>query len=195
MAKREYIRLPKGTAVYPKLDEVDVYQPKKKDGTPKGPAVRKFVTRIAFEPEQMAQAEKDLREAAKKLGLDPKTVKLPFKTNKDGGLELEAKRAEKLGPPMMFDAKNNKLPTLAIGGGSILRLKVAVNDYENDDEQACINLYIDQVQVIKLVEKNSAKSSFEEADGEDIFVYDGEKSEAKAEGPDLDGDGSEAIDL
>lgn len=195
MAKREYVLLPKGTLVYPKLDEVDVYQPKKKDGTPKGPAIRKYVTRVSYEPAQLEEAKKVLREAAKKLGADPKTVKLPFKANKEGVEELSAKRAEKLGPPMMFDAKNNKLPTLALGGGSVARLKVAVNVDENDDGEEFAFLYIDQVQVIKFNEKQAGKSAFEEVEEEDGFVYDGAKAEAKAEGPDLDVDGSDAADL
>lgn len=197
MAKREYVLLPKGTLVYPKLDEVDVYQPTKKDGSPKGPAIRKFVTGVSYGPKEQAEVEKLLRDAAKKLGAeDAKTIRLPFKENKEGTQVLSAKRAEKLGPPMMFDGKNKKLPTLAVGGGTVARVKVAVNiDTDEKTDEEFVFLYVDQLQIIKFVEKQSGRSAFEEADDEDAFEYNAEKAEARAEGPDLDADGSDAADL
>src|SRR5580704_12923796 len=48
MAKKVTIILPAGIAVWPMLDQVDVYQPTDKKGRPSGAAKRRFITRVKY---------------------------------------------------------------------------------------------------------------------------------------------------
>jgi hypothetical protein len=161
---------PVGIAVWPKLNEVDVYQPTDKKGRPNGAEKRRYLTRIRFEDEDLAKVQAFLKQKAKELLPDVDNPKLPIKKDKkDGSLTLEATSGEKY-RPAIFDAKNNKLPaTVIVGGGSKIRLSVTVNAYEGFG--GGINLYLNSVQVIELVEGGNGKSEFEETDG---FEFDGE---------------------
>src|SRR6266581_2560346 len=51
MAKKVTIILPAGIAVWPKLDQVDVYQPTDKKGRPNGAEKRRFITRVKYNDE------------------------------------------------------------------------------------------------------------------------------------------------
>lgn len=166
-------------AVWPKLDEVDVYKPKK------GPEVRKYRTNAKAAPghEAKFKAMYDMivKYASDHLP-DVDEPQLPFKPEKDkdkketGVLLLSATSGEKYRPPV-FDAKNRKVPEdVKIGGGSRIRLDLALNTYE-DKNGGGVNLYINGVQLLDLVEKGVGKSNFDEADG---YEFDGETSAPKS---------------
>lgn len=169
MSKKDRFITPVGVAVWPKLNEVDVYQPTDKKGRPSGAEKRRYITGISFEAEDLAKVQKFLKAKAKELLPDVEDPKLPIKKDKkDGTLRLEATSGEKY-RPALFDAKNNKLPpTVVVGGGSKIRLDCTVNAYEGFG--GGINLYINAVQVLELVEGGQSKSNFDEAEG---FSYEG----------------------
>lgn len=176
MAKKEKFITPVGIAVWPKLDEVDVYQPVDKKGRPNGAEKRRYITRIKFSDTDLATVQAYLKQKAAELLPDAENAKLPIKKDKKTGeLSLEATSGEKY-RPAVFDAKNNKIPGgLPIGGGSKIRLDLSINAYEGFG--GGVNLYINAVQVLDLVEKGVGKSSFEEADG---FEFDGDEAAATA---------------
>jgi hypothetical protein len=154
--------LPAGIAVFPKLSEVDVYQPVDKKGRPSGAEKRRYITRVKFNDEDHRTVDAFLKKCAKELGVED--GKLPWKKNKkDNTLELVATSGEKYRPPV-FDAKNRKVPTsVVIGGGSKIKLDVSVNAYEGFG--GGINLYINAVQLLDLKESSFGKSNFEETEG------------------------------
>lgn len=150
--------------MWPKLNEPDVFKPKK--GEPK---VR-YVTDFKLEPADLKKLQKYLADLAKKYLPDVDKPKLPFKKDKKSGdILLTASSGVKFRPPM-FDAKNQKLPpNVIIGGGTKAKLDLNVNFYEMSAENSGINLYIRAGQILELVE-GGFKSNFEEADG---FSYSG----------------------
>jgi hypothetical protein len=164
MAKKERFITPVGLARYPKLDEVDVYQPLDKKGKPSGAEKRRFITGIIFSDTDLAAVQARLKAKAAELLPDCESPKLPIKKDKKTGqLFLEATSGEKY-RPAVFDAKNNKIPGgLAIGGGTKMKLDVSINAYEGFG--GGINLYMNAVQVLDLVEKGVGKSNFDEAEG------------------------------
>lgn len=178
MSKKERFITPLGTLVYPKLNEVDVYQPVDKKGRPNGAVKRRYITRFKFDsPEDLAKVQAFLTAKAKELLPDNETAKIPLKKDKKTGeLYLEATSGEKY-RPAVFDAKNNKLPvSVIIGGGTKARMDLSINVYEGFG--GGINLYINSTQVIALVEGGLSKSNFDAVDG---FTYEGD-GEDQAEG-------------
>lgn len=171
MAKKERFITPIGILVYPKLNEVDVYQPVDKKGRPSGAEKRRYITRIKFENQaDLEKVQKFLKAKAKELLPDVENPKLPIKVSKKdpNEISLEATSGEKY-RPAVFDAKNNKLPvSVIIGGGTKARLDVSINAY--DGFGGGINLYLNATQVLDLVEGGSSKSNFDESEG---FAYDG----------------------
>jgi hypothetical protein len=164
MPKKERFITPVGLARYPKLDEVDVFQPLDKKGKPSGAEKRRYVTGIIFSDTDLAEVQAKLKAKAKELLPDCENPKLPIKKDKKTGqLFLEATSGEKY-RPAVFDAKNNKIPGgLAIGGGTKMKLDVSINAYEGFG--GGINLYMNAVQVLDLVEKGVGKSNFGEEEG------------------------------
>lgn len=170
MTKRIQKILPAGLAVFPKLNEVDVYQPVDKNGRPNGAKRIRFITRIKFDDENHRKVDAFLQKCLKEAGLEG--GKLPWKKDKKTGeLSLEAASGEKY-PPPLFDAKGNELPRskVIIGGGSKLKLDVTVNPYTGLG--GGINLYINAVQVLELQQRNANR--FEEEEG---FSYSGDGEE------------------
>jgi hypothetical protein len=155
---------PPVTLVWPKLNEPDVFKPKK--GEPK---VR-YVTDAKLREPDLKKLQKYLADLAKKYLPDVEKPKLPFKVDKKTkDVLLTASSGVKYRPPM-FDARNQKLPVgVIIGGGTEAKLDLSVNFYEMSAENSGINLYIRAGQILKLVE-GGFKSSFEEAEG---FTYSG----------------------
>lgn len=153
--------LPEGIAVFPKLQEVDVYQPKDKHGNPKGAPKRTFKTGIKFNDENHRKVDAWLEKCAKQLGAGPGR---PWrKDKKTGELSLSVSTGEKY-PPLLVDAKNRPIPAdKIIGGGSTIKVKVSVNDYE--PQGGGINLYLSAVQVIDLKENDWGKSPFDATEG------------------------------
>jgi hypothetical protein len=174
MTKKVTIILPPGEAIWPKLNEVDVYQPVDKKGRPSGAEKRRFITRIKFSDENFRKVDDFLKEQLKAFDLDEDS-KLPWKKDKKTGeLHLEATSGEKYRPPV-FDAKNNKVPSkVIIGGGSRIRLDVTVNPYTGFG--GGINLYINAVKLLEL--KQREQNRFEEEEG---FAYTGDDDEGDTE--------------
>ena len=170
MAKKVTIILPAGIAVWPKLDQVDVYQPTDKKGRPSGAAKRRFITRVKFNDEDHRKVDDFLKQCLKDFNLED--GKLPWKKDKKTGeLTLEATSGEKYRPPV-FDAKNRRVPAnVIIGGGSTIKLDVTVNPYRGFG--GGINLYINSVQLLDLKQRDGNR--FEETEG---FTYGDDKDEA-----------------
>jgi hypothetical protein len=166
MAKKVTIILPAGIAVWPKLDQVDVYQPTDKKGRPSGAAKRRFITRVKFNDEDHRKVDDFLKQCLKDFNLED--GKLPWKKDKKTGeLTLEATSGEKYRPPV-FDARNCKVPAMVIiGGGSTIKLDVTVNPYRGFG--GGINLYINSVQLLDLKQRDGNR--FEETEG---FTYGGD---------------------
>jgi hypothetical protein len=172
MASKITFSLPVGTAVFPKLDKVDVYQPVDKKGRPMGDERRFYMTNVKFSDEDHRKVHAMLEGAAKELDAGPGR---PWKTDKKtGDITLQAKSGEKY-PPFLVDAKNNRLPKgTVIGGGSKIRINVTVNDYPM--QGGGINLYLSAVQVIELAQRGSpfeATEGYEApAEAEDTKAFD-----------------------
>ena len=186
MAKKPRLILPAGIAVFPKLNEVDVYQPVNKKGQPNGAVKRQYITYVRYEPEVLKDVMAMIKKAAKELGAD-EDAKLPFKKQKvskdseEKELVLKAASGEKFRPGL-FDAKNNAIPvSRVIGGGSLIKLDVTPAYYEGFG--GGINLYLNAVQVLDLVENTRGQSQFEEADG---YEDDGEASGSNFDATDGD---------
>ena len=160
MATKVTIILPAGIAVWPKLGEVDVYQPTDKKGRPRGAAKRRFIARVKYNDEDRREVDDFLKQCLKNFNLED--GKLPWKKDrKTGELTLEATSGEKYLPPV-FDAKNRKVPAkVIIGGGSTIKLDVTVNPYTGFG--GGINLYINCVQLLDL--KQHDGNRFEETEG------------------------------
>jgi hypothetical protein len=189
--KKEKFTTPLMIAVWPKLDEPDVYKPKK------GPEKVRYVTDAKFlNDDDMKKVVEMIKGKAKELLPDVKKPKLPFKKETEkgedgerretGAILLTASSGVKYRPPL-FDAKNNKLPeSIALGGGSKIKLNLSINSYEISAENSGINLYINAVQVLDLVEKGTGKSPFEEA--EEGFTFEEGDSASPFKGGDSDED-------
>jgi hypothetical protein len=154
--------LPTGTAVYPKLNSIDVYQPLDKKGRPNGPEKRRYMTYIKYDDENHRKVDAWLKKVAEEAGVSD--GKLPWKKDKKTDeLWLVATSGEKY-QPLIVDAKNRKMPnSKVIGGGSKITPSVTVNAY--DGFGGGINLYLNAVQVIDLKESDFGKSPFEEQEG------------------------------
>jgi hypothetical protein len=169
MTKKVTIILPPGEAIWPKLNEVDVYQPVDKKGRPSGAEKRRFITRVKYDDDNFRKVDEFLKQCLKDFDLED--GKLPWKKDKKTGLlSLEATSGEKY-RPAVYDAKNRKVPAkVIIGGGSVIRLDVTVNPYTGFG--GGINLYINAVKLLKLVQRDVNR--FEEEEG---FSYNGDDEE------------------
>lgn len=156
--------LPDAVAVFPKLDKVDVYQPKNAKGQPQGDPKRTFNTRLKFAPEDHREVDAWLKQLAKDAGL--KTVaNWPWKKDKKTGeVTLVVSTGEEY-PPGLYDSKNKKLPAgTVIGGGSVLKTNVSPFVYEGLG--GGIKLYLNAVMVKKLERGGgNGVSPFEEEEG------------------------------
>ncbi|MFI4971117.1 MAG: hypothetical protein ACHP7H_00440 [Hyphomicrobiales bacterium] len=182
MAKKISVTLPKGAAVWPKLNEVDVYQPVDKKGKPSGAEKRRFITRLEFNDEDHRKVDAYLRKQL--ADNDMEGGKLPWRDEKKDGKKtgkkhLEMTSGEKF-PPPFIDSKGNDIPRskVKIGGGSILKINVTVNPYTGFG--GGINLYMNDVMIVEL--KQRVRNQIEAE--ENGFVYDGNAS----------GDDSEDLD-
>jgi hypothetical protein len=166
MAEKVTIILPAGIAVWPKLDQVDAYQPTDKKGRPRGAAKQRFITRVKYNDEDRREVDDFLKQCLKNFNLED--GKLPWKKDKKTGeLTLEATSGEKY-PPPVFDAKNRKVPAkVIIGSGSTIKLDVTVNPYTAFG--GGISLYINSVQLLDLKQRDGNR--FEETEG---FTYGGD---------------------
>ncbi|WP_316235030.1 MULTISPECIES: hypothetical protein [unclassified Bradyrhizobium] len=170
MTKKVSITLPKSTQIWPKLNEIDVYQPVDKKGRPNGAVKRRFITNMEFNDEDHRKVDAFLKKQLAEHDLEG--GKLPWKKDKKTGkLQLVATSGEDYPPPFM-DAKGNDVPRskVKIGGGTVAKINVTVNPYTGFG--GGINLYINYVQIIDL--KVSKKFEVEPEEG---FTYDGSGSD------------------
>lgn len=171
MTKKISTTLPRGTLIWPKLNEVDVYQPTDKKGRPSGAVKRRFITNIEFDDENHRKVDAYLRKCLKDFDLED--AKLPWKKDKKTGkLSLQATSGEDYPPPFV-DAKGNEIPRnkVKVGGGTIAKVGVTVNPYTGFG--GGINLYINFIQILDL--KVAKKFQVEAEEG---FVYDGSNDDA-----------------
>jgi hypothetical protein len=179
MAKTTVI-LPKGIAVFPKLNEIDVYQPLTPSGKKNGPEKRRYITGVKFSDEDHRKVDAYLKKQLKANNL-PANAKLPWRQDKkDNSFSLQMTSGEDYPPPFV-DAAGNEVPRnkVKIGGGSIIKPDVTVNAY--DGFGGGINLYINQIQIIEL--KTRVLNKFEAEEGGYVF-----------NGGDADEDRSEDLD-
>src|SRR6516225_3645234 len=117
--------LPIGTAVFPKLDKVDVYQPKNAKGQAMGEPKRTWNTRIKFNDEDHREVDAWIKKLAKDAGLK-NPANWPWKTDKKTGeVTLMVSSGEEY-KPGLFDAHNKPIPDgVVIGGGSQIRANVS----------------------------------------------------------------------
>lgn len=163
--------LPKGTLVWPKLNEIDVFKPKS------GKEKRRFITNIKFSDEDHRKVDAWLKKVMKEGGQP--TGQLPWKKDKKTGeLTLQVTSGEKY-PPGLLDAKGNEVPRskVQVGGGTIAKVGVTPNVY--DGFGGGVNLYMNFVQILDL--KAKQRYSVEAEAG---FTYSGDGDDAGGE--DLD---------
>lgn len=172
MAKKITVTLPKGVAVWPKLNEVDVYQPLDKKGKPNGAEKRRFITRLEFNDEDHRKVDAYLKKVLKDH--DMEDGKLPWRDEKKDGKKtgkkhLEMTSGEKY-PPPFIDSRGNEIPRskVKVGGGSVLKVDVTVNVYTGLG--GGINLYMNDVMIVELKQRERNKMAAEEGG----FVYDGD---------------------
>jgi hypothetical protein len=167
--------LPVGTAVFPKLDKVDVYQPVDQFGKPKGDPKRTWNTQIKFSDEDHREVDALLKQWVADAGLKS-VANWPWKTSKKTGevtLKVESKEAKK---PGMYDSQNGPLPAgTVITGGS--QIKVNVQPYVYTGLGGGIKLYLNAVQVMELAQ-GAGVSPFEAVEGG--YVAPKETSEDKS---------------
>lgn len=165
MAKKIRFITPLVTLVWPKLNEPDVYKPKK------GPEKIRYVTDMKLETKDLAQVKKYLQGLAKKHLAEVDEPKLPFKEDKKTkDILMTASSGVKYRPPVFAaDGETRIPPSVIIGGGTKAKVDLTVNFFEISDDNSGINLYINAVQVLDLQE-GGFKSNFEKADG---FTYKG----------------------
>lgn len=176
------VTLPKGTLVWPKLNEIDVFKPKS------GKEKRRFITNIKFSDEDHRKVDAYLKKVMKEGGQP--NGQLPWKTDKKTGeITLQAASGEKY-PPALLDAKGNEVPRskVQVGGGTLAKVGITPNVY--DGFGGGVNLYLNFVQILDL--KVKQRFSVEAEAG---FTYSGD--DAGDESEDLDdapGDNSDMDD-
>lgn len=184
MTKKIKRILPVATLVWPKLNEVDVYQPVDKKGRPNGAEKRRYIANLKFNDADHREVDAWLDGILKDADLED--GKKPWRTDKKTGeITLVATSGEDY-RPTVYDAKKQEVPvTVKIGGGSKAKVYVTVNTYTGFG--GGINLYINSLQLLELVTRSD--NPFDEEDG---FTSD-EPAPAKAAGGEDQG-GPEGIE-
>lgn len=184
MAKKVKKVLPASTLVWPKLNEVDVYQPVDKKGRPSGAEKRRYIVNMKFNDADHRAVDAWLDEQLKAFDLED--GKKPWKKDKKTGeITLVATSGEDY-RPTVYDAKKNEVPvTVKIGGGSKAKVYVTVNPYTGFG--GGINLYINSLQLLELVTRDD--NPFDEEDGfSNGETKDDDESEGGPEGTEDDED-------
>jgi hypothetical protein len=163
MTKKIKKVLPAATNVWPKLNEVDVYQPVDKKGRPSGAEKRRYITNLKFNDEDFRTVDAWLDEMMKQF--DVEDGKKPWKKDKKTGeLTLTVTSGEDY-KPAAFDAARNPIDPKdlpKISGGTVTKNYVTVNPYTGFG--GGINLYLNSYQILELVTKDGA-NPFEEEEG------------------------------
>jgi hypothetical protein len=158
MAKDKLYYTPAGTAVFPHITEAD---------TRGDFADKKFKTSLALSEADLKKVKADVAAWAKTQKFKVKEPKFPFKIvkGKDGAEDREVLFAKQAWRPLVYDAKNLKLPDSAldnmrVGGGSTIRLGVEFYNYDKG-----VSLRLRAVQIIELVQGGGGEADFGEAEG------------------------------
>lgn len=143
--------LPAAIALWPKLNDADVYQPVDKKGRPNDEEMRRYLVNLKFSDEGQREVDAWLRKCLTEFDL--KDGKLPWKKDKKTGeLTLLATSGEHCRPAAL-DACNNEVPSMIkVGSGSKLKVYVTANPYTGFG--GGINLCINSYQVLDLREKS-----------------------------------------
>jgi hypothetical protein len=154
--------LPDAVAVFPKLDKIDIYQPKNAKGQVTGPEKRTWNTRLKFNDADHRTVDAWLKKLAKDAGLQS-VANWPWKKDKKtGDVTLMVSSGEEY-KPGLYDSRNNKLPEgVVIGGGSVLKANVSPFVYEGLG--GGIKLYLNAVMVKKLEQGANGASPFDAED-------------------------------
>jgi hypothetical protein len=160
MAKRETIKTPVVTLVYPKITRPDTYG-EYADG--------KFKTSFTIDDPAKAKAFKEKLTAMAKAALPSvKKPKMPWKTDEDSG-EITFRSTGSQYRPAVFDGKNNPIPeSVGISGGTKARLMISLNPFKDR-----MSFYVAQVQVKELVEYQRGESKSAFAEDDDAYEFDG----------------------
>jgi hypothetical protein len=183
--KRESITSPVLELVYPKISKADTYGDKA-DG--------KFKTLAKLSGSPAGEKFKSAIEAkAKELMPKVKKPKLPFWVNDEGEVFLRASSKYR---PLVQDAQANEVPpesveNLNIGGGTRAKLKLGVNVFEGR-----LSLYLNAVQIAKLVQFVPKASGFDDAieddEGGDGFTFDKAAASEETASEEDGGEGEES---
>lgn len=172
MSKRESFMLPFGTAIHPKLDKTDVY---------KGKDTKQYRCGQTLPDEALTRLRAKLQAAGEAEGLKGFEI-IAIKTDKEGKPFVRASSQYK---PPVYDTDNNDIgiSDIVVGGGSTLRMYVAINVNKDRKE---VGLYLNGVQVKDLKEGKS--SPFDKVDGGFKLA---KSEEAAAEKPKAPTDGND----
>jgi hypothetical protein len=160
MTKKVKKVLPAATFVWPKLNEVDVYQPVDKKGRPSGAEKRRFINNLKFNDADHREVDAWLDEMMTLFEVED--GKKPWrKDKKTGELTLTVTSGEQY-RPTVYDAKKQEVPvTVKIGGGSKGKVYVTVNPYTGFG--GGINLYMNSIQLLELQQRD--ENPFDEEEG------------------------------
>lgn len=163
---------PKGVAKYPHITEKD---------TGHQYSSGKYDTQLVLTKAEAAPLIEQLKGIAKEEFPAKFQPKFPFKEDEDGNVVFKAKSEYQ---PALIDARGKKLEkvpsSLRIRGGSKIRIAGAVNVYDKG-----LSLWLNQVQILELVEDNLAFGADDEGSfSADTFSDDDENSNSAFEGAD-----------
>lgn len=181
MAKKIKKVLPVSTFVWPKLNEVDVYQPVDPKGRPSGAVKRRFINNLKFNDADHREVDAWLDGVLKDADLVG--CKKPWrKDKKTGELTLTVTSGEEY-RPAVYDAKKQEVPvTTKIGGGSKGKVYVTVNTYTGFG--GGLNLYMNSIQLLELVQRD--ENPFDEEEG--FAGGEGNKTNQDVSGDETDDD-------
>lgn len=157
---------PKGTAKYPHITEKD---------TGHQYSSGKYDTQLVLSKEAAAPLIEQLKNIAKEEFPAKFQAKMPFKEDEDGNVVFKAKSEYQ---PAIIDSRGKKIeklpPGLRIRGGSVIRIAGAYNVYDKG-----ISMWLNQVQILELVEDNLAFGADEDGSfTADAFADDDESNSA-----------------
>lgn len=152
--------LPAAIAVWPMLNDADVYQPVDKKGRSSHAERRRYIVNLKFNNEDHREVDVWLKECLAVFGLQG--GKLPWrKDKKTGELTLMATSDEYYRPIAVDADKNEVQATVKVGRGSKLKVCVTANPYTGFG--GGINLYINFYQILEL--KQNRENPFDGEQG------------------------------
>ena len=163
---------PKGTARYPHITEKD---------TGHQYSSGKYDTQLVLSKEAAAPLIQQIKDIAKEEFPAKFQAKVPYKEDDEGNVVFKAKSEYQ---PAIIDSRGKKIEKLPAGlrirGGSVIRIAGAYNVYDKG-----ISMWLNQVQILELVEDNLAFGADESGSfSADAFEDDEDNSNSAFEGAD-----------